>query len=57
MARACPCAHRSALVATLVAQNGGNHGGGVDEFTMREERGIEEKGGALGGPIMPPCHH
>ena len=39
---ACPRAQRGALVATLMAQHGGDHGVDIDEFTVREERGEEE---------------
>ena len=48
IAGACPRAHRSALEATSVAQRGGDHGIGVDELTVREERGEEKKGGRRG---------
>jgi hypothetical protein len=46
--RAYPCARRSALSATLVARYEGDHGVGVDELTVREERGEEKKGGRRG---------
>jgi hypothetical protein len=31
------------LVATLVARRGGDHGAGIDELTVMEEREEEEK--------------
>ena len=39
MAGTCPCACRSALVATLVARRGGDHGVDIDEFIVREVYG------------------
>ena len=53
---ACPCAQRSALVATPVARRGGDHGIDVDELTVREERGEGKKRGAPWGPEVSSCH-
>ena len=54
IAGACPCARQNALVATPVARHGGDHGIGIDEFTVREERGEEEKRWCRG---VPWSHH